>query len=237
MIVIVCQLCLQLLLMQAPRIPVNGSFSEVFNVFQNPARLASMKQAAAGVYSERRFMLQELGVHALALGMPVAGGVAGLKLWQMGYRLYREHLAGLSYALPLGRRLKASVGLNYRQGGLGGEAGVDWQLTPQFNMGLQVYHPRAEDAANMVTLGYQASAQVRMEAVLRKDVLAPLSVRVLCAYRPVEYLVLFGGWATQPVFQFAGVGYGGRNWRIGMTGSFHSTLGLTPGISLVWGKE
>ncbi|MBO9154891.1 hypothetical protein ACFOTA_21935 [Chitinophaga sp. GCM10012297] len=237
MIVIVCQLCLQLLLMQVPRIPANGSFSEVFNVFQNPARLASVKHVAAGVYAERRFMLREIGVHALALGMPVAGGVAGLKLWQMGYRLYREHLAGLSYALPLEKRLKVAVGLNYRDGGLGGEAGVDWQLTPQFNMGLHLYHPGANDAAGMVTLGYQASDQVRMEAALRKEVLMPLSVRVTCAYRPVKYLVLLGGWATQPVFQFAGVGYGGRNWRIGMTGSFHSTLGITPGISLVWEKE
>lgn len=237
MIVIVCQLCLQLLTMQAPRIPVGGSFSEVFSVFQNPARMASLEHFTAGAYTERRFMLRELSVQALALGVPLAGGVIGVKLWQLGYRLYREQLLGLGYALPLGKKLKAAAGLNYRPGGAGGELGVDWQLTSQFNMGMHLYHPGGNDAAGMVTLGYRASEQLRLEAVMRKDVTMPLSVRVQCAYSPLKRFVVLGGWATQPVYHFAGIGYGGGRWKIGVTGSFHYTLGITPGISLLWGRE
>jgi hypothetical protein len=237
MMIIVCRLWLQLLLLQALQVPLNGSFSEVFTVFQQPARLASLKHAAAGVYTERRFMLKELSVHALALGLPVAGGVAGLQLWQLGYRYYREYLIGLCYALPLGSRLKAVAGLNYRRAGPGAEAGLDWQLSPQFNMGLHLYHPRGDDAASSVTLGYQASAQVRLEAALRKEAGRPLAVCVLGVYRPVKRFVVMGGWATQPVYQFAGVGYGAAHWRLGVTGSFHQTLGITPGILWVWGRE
>ncbi|WP_123864624.1 hypothetical protein [Chitinophaga barathri] len=237
MIVIVCQLCLQLLVVQAPRIPVNGSFSEVFSVFQNPARLVSLQHVTAGLYTERRFMLRELSMHALALGMPLAGGVMGVKLWQLGYRYYREQLFGLGYALPLGKRLRAAAGFNYRRGGVGGELGVDWLLTPQLNMGVHLYHPGSDDAASMVMLGYKASEQVMMEAAFRKDVSMPLSVRVQCTYWPVKRFLVLGGWATQPVYQYAGIGYGVEKWRIGVTGSFHHTLGITPGISLVWGKE
>ncbi|WP_346316005.1 hypothetical protein [Chitinophaga sp. YIM B06452] len=236
MIVIVC-FCLQFLTMQAPRIPAGGSFSEVFSVFQNPARLALLEHFTAGAYTERRFMLRELSVQALAFGMPLAGGVIGIKLWQLGYRLYREQLFGLGYALPLGSRLKAAASLNYSRGGMGGELGVDWQLTSQFNMGMHLYHPGSDDAAGMVTLGYRASEQLRLEAVMRKDVTMPMSVRVQCAYLPLKRFMVLGGWATQPVYQFAGIGYGGERWKIGVTGSFHHTLGITPGISLVWGKE
>src|SRR5687768_2748308 len=176
MIVIVCQLCLQLLVVQSPRVPVNGSFSEVFSVFQNPARLASLKHVTAGAHTEQRFMLKELSVQALALGMPLAGGVIGIKLWQLGYRYFREPLLGLGYALPLGDRLKVAASLNYRRGGAGAEIGVDWQPAPLFNIGLHLYHPGSDDAAGMVTLGYRASGQVMLDAALRKDLLMPLSV-------------------------------------------------------------
>jgi hypothetical protein len=46
------------------------TFSDGFSVFANQAGLARLQTLDAGLYAENRFMLKDLGMYALAVGIP-----------------------------------------------------------------------------------------------------------------------------------------------------------------------
>jgi hypothetical protein len=61
-----------------------GSYSinhvDVFSFTNNQASLAQIKNASAGVYGERRFMLDELSLYQLAIAVPTNSGNFGVKV-------------------------------------------------------------------------------------------------------------------------------------------------------------
>ncbi|WP_158617991.1 hypothetical protein [Chitinophaga lutea] len=235
--IIVCQLLMQLLCIQMPQFPAGGSFSSVFQVFRNPGAMADVQHPAAGLYTERRFLLKEMNVYALALGMPVSAGVLGFKLWQFGFPLYREQLAGLGYALPLGERLRAAVCLNYRAQALEAELGLVWKLTKELRVGLHCYGPGGASGAYTASVYYLPAPGLRLEGEWRKEAQLPLFTRVQCLYRPADALWLLAGFSAAPPTQFAGAAFRAGRLQVGVTGSYHLLLGITPGVTLVWGRE
>lgn len=233
---IVCKLCM-LVCMQSPQFPPGGGFSAVFNIFRNPGALADVRHPAAGLYTERRFMLNELNVYALALSTPLSAGVLGLKLWQFGFPLYREQLAGIGYALPLGDRLKAAVCLNYLVRGFDGELGLLWKLTEEVNIGLHVWGPGRKTGIYSAGIYYMPSAGLRLEGEWRKEANMPLLTRVQCLYRPASALLLLAGFSAAPAAPFMGAAFRVSRLQIGVTGSYHTLLGITPGITLTWEQQ
>lgn len=250
MLTIVCSLCALLLLAQPPRLPSIGvyslKFTEVFAADRNPAALTGIKKYTAGVYAERRFMLKEMSGYALNAALPVASGTIGLRMKQFGFSLYKEQMFGVGYALPLGKKLSTGIYLNYnmqsapqfRQAGMIAECGVRWQIAERIGLGINVFNP-AGKGLNLYTMGigYTPSPQLLIEAECRKEEGKPLSTLVDVVYRPLQRFWLLGGFATQPVYQFAGLGFVLRNMRIGVTGSRHQLLGFTPGIMVTWEAE
>lgn len=238
MLLIVCNLLMQLLSAQLSRVHFAGTYSRhftgVFSSVRNPAALAGMKRFSAGIYHERRFMV--LQVSGAAVLVPAGAGAFGVSIWQQGYAAYREHGIGLGYGLSLGKRFQSGVRLDYQQtGGLQGAFGLTGKLTEQCSAGLHVYDI-AGGLAYAVGIGYEPSAQFLLEAEWRKDAALPLAAWISGLYRPVPAFWLSGGFSTQPVQQFGGVGYRTGNLRIGILFSYHLPLGITPAITLVWGK-
>lgn len=214
-----------------------SSFSPVMQVFRNPGVLTDLQHLAAGLYTERRFLLKELNVYSMALGMPLAAGVLGFKLWQLGYPLYREQLAGLGYALPLGSRLRAAVFLDYGTYGMDAELGLVWQLTKEAGLSLHLWGPGKRYGVYTAGVSYMPSAGLRLEGEWRKEAHWPVFMRVQCLYRPAGSIWLLAGFSAAPATQFAGAAFRAGRLQIGVTGSYHSLLGITPGIMLVWEKE
>ena len=250
MLAIVCSLCALLLLAQPPRLPSIGGYSlkftEVFAGDRNPAALAGIKKYTAGVYAERRFMLKEMSGYALNAALPIASGTIGVRLKQFGFNLYKEQMLGVGYALPLGKKLSTGIHLNYsmqrapqfREAGMIAECGVLWQIAERVGLGINVFNP-AGKGLKLYTMGigYTPSSQLLIEAECRKEEGKTLSTLVDAVYRPMQRFWLLGGFATQPVYQFAGLGFVLRKMRIGVTGSRHQLLGFTPGIMVTWEAE
>lgn len=254
MLMIVCAFTVQVLFAQIPATPLPGayskSFSQVFAQFGNTAALADVHRFSAGLTAERRFLLKEIGVYSMALGVPLRGssGVLGLGIRQQGYVLFREQLIGLAYALPLGNRLNAGLRMDYRRtlmpgygsSGLLAEIGVIGKLTDQCRIGLQLFHPSGRGdppAVYLAGLGYEPSPQFLLEAEWRKEAAMPLSSRVSIVYRPVAVFWAMGGFVTQPAAQFAGIGYCIGDLKVSMSGSYHPLLGITPSMMVIWGKD
>lgn len=251
MLIIVCALCVHVLFAQAPEPALPGtysrSFSQVFTQFRNTAALADIRHLSIGVFTERRFLLKEMSGYALALGVPMSAssGVLGLALWQHGYALYREQSLGLAYAMPLGKRLKAGVQLDYRRTqmpGYGttaitGGLGLTGRLTDQCRIGLQIFNPSGSGSppsVYVVGLGYEPSPHFLLEAEWKKESAMPLCSRVSVMYRPVMKFWMMGGFITNPAGQFAGVGYSIGDMKINVCGSYHTWLGITPSMMVVW---
>ena len=107
---------------QAVRRPVTavytglGAYSidhvDVFSFTNNQASLAQMKNASAGVYGERRFMLEELSLYQLAIAVPTNSGNFGVKAGYFGFSDYNESQMGLAYARKLGSKLDVGVSSN-----------------------------------------------------------------------------------------------------------------------------
>jgi hypothetical protein len=244
---IVCSLYALLLLAQPPRLPSIGvyglKFTEVFAADRNAAALAGIKKYTAGVYAERRFMLKEMNGYALNAALPVASGTIGVRLKQFGFSLYKEQMFGVGYALPLGKKLSTGIHLNYhmqrapqfREAGMMAECGILWQIAERVGLGVNV----AGKGLKLYTMGigYAPSSQFLIEAECRKEEGKPLSTLIDAIYRPLQRFWLVGGFAAQPVYQFAGVGFVLRNMRIAVTGSRHQLLGFTPGITVTWEAE
>lgn len=120
----------------------------------NQAGLSGVASPLCGIYYENRFLMQELGLRAAALALPIKNGVLGFTANQMGFSLYRENLLGLAYARSLGPRLAIGLQLDYlafQQGQnysnhqlLTFELGLQYQATEQLRIGAHVFNPQKQ---------------------------------------------------------------------------------------------
>ena len=123
---------------------------DVFSFSNNQASLAQMKNAAAGIYGEKRFMLNELSLYQFAIAVPTNSGNFGIKAGYFGFSDYNESQMGLAYARKLGSKVDIGVQFNYngiQASGYGGatainfEIGTVFNLNDELNAGIHVYNP------------------------------------------------------------------------------------------------
>ena len=248
---------------QAVRRPVGavyaglGAYSinhvDVFSFTNNQASLAQMKSAAAGVYGERRFMLNELGLYQLAIAVPTNSGNFGFKAGYFGFSEYNESQMGLAYARKLGSKVDLGVQFNYNGIQLSGygnssainfEIGTIFHLTDKLNAGIHAYNPAGgkygknseEKLASIYTvgLGYDASDKFFVSAEIEKEEDQAVNVNAGMQYRFLPQFMGRAGIATNTSNVYAGVGLFLKTFRLDVVASYHPQLGVTPGLMLVY---
>ena len=231
-------------------------FTDVFSFTSNQAALAEIKSFASGVYTERRFMLKELDQYAGSMAIPFAQGGAGLSIMHRGDGQYRESQLGLAYGRGLGPNMALGVQFNYHLVGISGygsaaavhaEIGAVFHLTDQLHSGIHVYNLlnsrlRNEAGAKLpavysLGLGYEISDRLLMSAELGKTEDQPVNVNLGVHYAFVEQLFIRSGIATSSSQFFLGAGIKWRDIRLDVAGSYHLHLGVTPSLSLVFGRQ
>ena len=149
---------------------------DVFSFTSNQAALAQLKNSAAGVYAERRFLLSELNNYTAAIGFPTSSGNFGLKTSYFGSVDYNETQIGLAYGRKMGSKVDIGVQFNYngiRIAGYGNASAVSFEigtilhLTEKLHAGIHVNNPvggkfgkdKLEKFPSVYTigLGYDAS--------------------------------------------------------------------------------
>ena len=109
--------------------------TDVFSFTSNQASLAQLKNAAAGVYAERRFMLNELNVYNGVIALPTHSGNFGLKTGYSGFSDYNETQIGLAYARSLGSKMDIGTQFNYNSiqiAGYGGASAISFEAGLEF---------------------------------------------------------------------------------------------------------
>ncbi len=227
--------------------------TDVFSFTANQASLARFKNISAGVYGERRFMLNELSFYKVAFALPTRSGNFGLNTGYYGFAAYNETQAGLVYARSLGNKIDIGVQFNYngiKVAGYGNafaisaEAGIILHLTDKLNAGVQINNPAGgkynkggnEKLPFVYTagLGYEASQTFFVSAEVQKEEDQPINVNAGLQYKFLPQLLARAGVSTATSAAWLGIGIGIRSFRLDVTASYHQHLGITPGLLLVF---
>ena len=226
---------------------------DVFSFTNNQASLAQMKNASAGVYGERRFMLDELSLYQLAIAVPTNSGNFGIKAGYFGFSDYNESQLGLAYARKLGSNVDVGVQFNYngiQVNGYGNSSAINFEigtilhLTDKLNAGVHAYNPvggkfgknAEEKLASVYTvgLGYEASEKFFVSAEIEKEENQPVNVNAGMQYKFLPQFMARAGIATNTSNVYAGVGLFLKTFRLDVVASYHPQLGVTPGLMIAY---
>ena len=226
---------------------------DVFSAVNNQAALAQIKDPSAGVYGERRFMLDELSLYQLAVAIPTKSGNFGVKAGYFGFSEYNESQIGLGYGRKLGSKIDVGVQFNYngiRISGYGNSSAINFEigtilhLTDKLNAGVHAYNPvggkygkdQVEKLASVYTfgMGYEASAKFFVSAEIEKEEDQPVNVNAGLQYKFLPQLIARAGISTNTSNVYGGVGLMLRSFRVDVVAGYHPQLGVTPGILLIY---
>jgi hypothetical protein len=86
---------------------------DVWSTRNNQGSLGFVRRAEVGAFYENRFFVKELTQTGFAAVMPIKKGTFGLSYSPMGYQLYRESQASLSYGMKLNDKIAAGIAIDY----------------------------------------------------------------------------------------------------------------------------
>lgn len=223
----------------------------------NQAALASSKQAGAGLYGERRFMLNEASNYTLVASLPTRLGNFGLQVNYAGFKNFNENKLGLAYARKLGKLVDLGIQFNYysyrvpvygNASTVNVEIGALLHLTEKLHTGVHVYNPvggrlaaggalqKADEklaSAFKVGMGYDVSENLLVSGEIVKEEDRPVNVVAGFQYRFAEQFFARAGFMSASSTAYAGAGVGFGNLRLDVAGSYHPQLGFSPGILLL----
>ena len=225
----------------------SNHFSDVFSFTANQASLTKAKTVEAGLYSERKFLLDVASFYQGVLVIPSKKGNVGVEASYFGFTKYHESQVGFAYAKTLGK-VDVGIKFNYYSVGISGygtasninfEAGTIAQLTSKLFAGFEVYNPLGGTLGKTTEklrsiykfgMGYEGSDRffTGMEIVKEEDV--PVNVNVGFQYFFIKQFYLKAGIATETTNTYCGAGLSWKNMRLDISVSYHPQLGFSPGL-------
>lgn len=227
--------------------------ADAFSFLSNPAALAHSHSLTAGIYGERRFLLQELAFYQAALCVPANSGQFGVTGSYFGHTAHHEGQAGLAYGRKLGGVVNVGAQFNYHTIKIGGygsasavyvAAGALLHLHDGLQVGVQISNPTAarlgkegEDLLPVVAtagLGYEVSPQFFVAGEVQKIIHGELSVNTGMQYRFDKRLWARAGFRSATSAYYLGLGIALKTLKLDVTASVHPQLGVTPGLQLLF---
>jgi hypothetical protein len=228
---------------------------DLWGAQNNQAGLAFIKTFQAGAFYESRFLVDGLGMKAVAAALPTKQGVFGLDISSFGFNLYSENKVGIGYAKAFGTKFSASVQLDYFNTHIAenygsastfcGEIGLMATPVKNLTIGFHIFNPTrsklsgslAERLPTIMRLGtvYTFSDRVFVSLEAEKDVDYKPVLRGGIEYRPIDNFYLRAGVASQPNMMAFGCGIIMKKLRLDIASTFHSVLGFSPSVGLQYG--
>ena len=228
------------------------NFVDPLSVLFNQAALAKIRSLGAGIHSEKRFLLEELGLYSLSLCLPLSFGGVGLSAGYFGHQDFNETQVGSAYAKSLGKidigiqinlhalrllRYGADMLVNF-------EAGAIFHISEQLHAGFHLYNPTGSkfgkhlseklSSAYSAGFGYEASDKLFVSAQIIKEEDKPVHINAGLQYVFEQKVFARVGVETEATHLYFGFGLKWNVCRIDVTASYHPQLGFTPGLLLVF---
>jgi len=248
---------------QTLRTPIAGPYigsgaysinhADVFSFASNQASLAQVENIAAGVYGERRYLLNELSYYHASVAIPTHSGNFGLQAGYFGSVNYNETQIGLTYARKLGNKMDVGVQFNYnsikatgygKASAISFEAGTTFHITDKLHTGFHLNNPVGgkfgknadEKLPSVYTIGfgYDASKQFFFSTEIIKEEDQDINVNAALQYKFIPQLVVRIGMSSATSSVWFGLGLMVQSFRLDITASYHPQLGITPGLLLLF---
>jgi len=232
------------------------NFTDPFSGAVNQAALAQVKRVGAGVYGGRMFMLKELSSYLACLVLPVKKGGLGLTARYFGGTYYNNSQVGIGYGRSLHPALDIGVQFNYNRVLLAGygakasmsvEAALMIHVSTPLHIALHLYQPatsrygvyKTEKFSSVFTtgIGYEASDKLLITADIVKEQEAPVAISAAMQYILAKQFFTRLGITGNTGNYFLGLGLQWSNCRLDINSSWHSRLGFSPGIMIVFSKQ
>lgn len=223
-----------------------------FSFTGNQAALATCKNIGVGIYGERKFMLKETNMYALAAVFNSKLGNIGIQANYSGFKNFNESKIGLAYGRSVGEKIDVGIQFNYygyKIPGYGNASSVNFELgailhfTNAFCAGIHVYNPVGGKlgktgneklaAVYKLGLGYDASDDFFIGGEVIKEEDKPVNVITGLQYRFARQFFSRVGFTSESGVLFAGAGVGWSNLRLDITVSYHPQLKFSPGILII----
>ncbi len=247
---------------QAVRRPISaryigmGAYSlnhvDVFSMTANTASLAQVKSSGAGVFAERRFMLDATNMFTAVVALPTSQGNFAVQADYFGFKNYNESQLGLAYSRSLGSKVDVGIKFNYynvRIPGYGNGSNVNFEigtvlhLTEKVHAGFHAYNPvggkfsknEEEKLAAIYTfgLGYEPTENFLITTDFSKEEDQPANITAALQYNFKKQFFARLGVETETGNAFGGAGVSWKNLRLDANVSYHPHLGFSPGLLLI----
>ena len=233
----------------------NLVYQDIYSGFNNQAGLAHLEGFSGAVFTENRFLLNELQLLGLSIANPINSGTVGMTLQYFGFSAYNEQKIGLNYSRKLLEGL--SIGaqfdfLNTRIKEYGSASAITFELGLQYEIlekiiaGVHVYNPirvslGTDELPSILQIGitYQATDYITISGSIEKDTYLPYNFRFGFEYELLNKIHLRAGVNSQSNRFSFGVGYSVNQLHLNIAASYHETLGFSPafGVSYQPTKE
>ncbi len=232
---------------------------DVWSTRNNQGSLGFVRRAEVGAFYENRFFVKELTQSGFAAAMPIKKGTFGLAYSSLGYKLYRESQASLSYGMLLGQNISAGIAIDYintkiadiygQANAFTGSLGLTARITPQVVVSTHIYNPfRAkitnynnEKVPTIFKFGaqYIFSKKVFVIAEAEKTSAQKINIKGGIEYSPSSLIYIRVGGASYPTQAAFGLGVNYNGLKIDVSSMYHSVLGMSPqiGLSYAFGKD
>jgi len=232
------------------------NFPNVFSFAANQASLASQKGFTAGLYGEKRFLMDELQFCSVAITAPSFSGQFGILVNYSGFSEYSESKIGLAYGKKLGEMVDIGVQFDYNFFHVSGyenftaiSSGLGILLHPaeKINIGIALCNPfggtldknSGEKISSLFRfgMGYDASEQVYIQFELIKEESIPVYANAGLRYAFASQFFAGIGIQSSSDSPYGYAGWRWKNFRIDIEASYHSQLGFTPAIIFIFYGE
>lgn len=260
---VIAVLCFGNIHAQTVRLPVSSSYISVgtysashidlLNSGTNQAALAQINNVAAAVFSERRFLLENMNLYRASISVPTIGGTFAVNTGYFGSADYNESQVSLAYGRKLSDKIDIGVQFNYNNfwvasygnaSAINLEAGAIIHLTDKLHAGFHAANLAGgkigkngeEKLASVFKagFGYEGSEKLVVNAEIIKVENQPVNVVAGFQYKLIPQILVRAGISSTSSTGFAGVGLTLKSFRLDLTSSFHQQLGITPGLLVLF---
>ena len=231
-----------------------ANIHDVWSAKNNPGAFAFMEESQASVTYQNRFLISELMTQGLAYGHHSKKGNFGVFIQHSGFNLFRTIQFGGTYALALSPRLGMGVNFNYQQIRFGdiygskhhfsGSLGINYKLTDNFSIGASaqnINRSKVSDFQNerlptTMVMGvlYHISSKVSWMLDVEKEITSQLNVKTGLEMKAHDYFEVRLGINSYPFQSSFGFGVHFKKIDIDIAAIWHSQIGLTPSLGLVY---
>ena len=226
------------------------AMQDIWSMQSNQAGLAILRQTSVAAAFQSHFFNSGISTQSLIVAVPYHHNVFALSWQTYGLAEYREHRAALALAKDFGGSVFSALNFSLHQLSINSygtalawsfEAGLQYKVADNVILGTHISNPSrnsyeqgASTLPASVEFGatWKSSVNLLLSSAITKNLRGESGLGCGIEYSLEKRFSLRGGIFTNPLQQFAGLGFNRSSLRIDLAVAVHPSLGYSPQVSL-----